>query len=103
MKNKKLRNIEDLKKRKIKNFCRQHQIKTLSLFGSRAREDFKKTSDVDLLANFGKVKSLLELIHIELELSKLLGKKVDIVTKGSIPVYFKKGIEKESIVIYEKR
>jgi len=103
MGNKKIAIIEDLKKRKIKNFCHHHQIKKLSLFGSRAREDFKKSSDVDLLISFGEIKSLLELIHIEFELSNLMGKKVDVVTKGSVPAYFRKGIEKESITIYEKR
>ncbi|MFH1353150.1 MAG: nucleotidyltransferase family protein [bacterium] len=99
MKNKKNTIIEYLKKRKIKNFCHRHQIKALSLFGSQARADFKKTSDIDLLIRFGEIKSMLELIHIEFELSKLMGKKVDIVTKGSIPAYLRKEIRKESVAI----
>jgi predicted nucleotidyltransferase len=36
----------------IEAFCRRHQIRRLSLFGSAVREDFRPESDVDILVEF---------------------------------------------------
>jgi uncharacterized protein len=63
-------------------FCGRHHIRKLALFGSVLREDFRPDSDVDVLVEFeaGHVPGLIRFAGIELELSELLGRKVDLNT-----------------------
>ncbi len=59
----------------------KYRIKTLGIFGSYIRGEQKKKSDVDILVEFEKPLGLLEFVGLELQLSKLLGKKVDLVMR----------------------
>lgn len=66
-------------------FCRRHQIKRLSLFGSATRDDFRPDSDVDVLVEFENDSraSLLDLVDMQDELSKLFGNRpVDVATSS---------------------
>lgn len=56
----------------------------VGIFGSFARGDNKKGSDIDILVEFKYTPSLLTLIRLENELSEILGSKVDLVTTGSL-------------------
>ncbi len=78
-------NIE-VPKERIAEFCRKWKIVELSFFGSVLRDDFRPDSDVDVLVTFapdGRY-SLFDLVHIEEELEKTLGRKVDLVERGAI-------------------
>lgn len=68
------------------DFCRHWKINELSLFGSALREDFGPDSDVDLLVTFAPDAdwSLLDHIQMEEELSVLLNRKVDLVSKRAV-------------------
>ena len=70
----------------LKAFCQRWQITELALFGSVLREDFGPGSDIDLLVRFqpGARRSLFDLVDMEDELSKLFGRKVDLVTRSAI-------------------
>lgn len=67
-------------------FCRKWRIRELSLFGSVLRDDFRPTSDVDVLVTFAPEAewSLLDHIRMEEELGALLGVKVDLVTRRAV-------------------
>lgn len=71
---------------KIASFSRRHGIATLSLFGSILRDDFGPESDIDLLADFlpGRTPSLFELGGMLVELTEMLGRQVDLKTRGFI-------------------
>lgn len=62
----------------------KYKVKTLGIFGSYIRGEQKKKSDVDILVEFEKPLGLLEFVGLELQLSKLLGKKVDLVMKSAL-------------------
>lgn len=81
----KLPNI-DLPDERIKEFCRRWKIAELSAFGSVLRDDFSPESDVDLLVSFAPDAewSLLDHIEMEEELSSLLGRKVDLVSRRGV-------------------
>jgi len=66
---------------KIADFCRRNHIRRLALFGSVLRDDFGPDSDVDILVEFetGHVPGLA-FIRLEQELSRILGRHVDLVT-----------------------
>ncbi|MEF8713912.1 MAG: nucleotidyltransferase domain-containing protein [Accumulibacter sp.] len=70
----------------IRQFCQEHDVAALSLFGSAIREDFGVTSDIDLLVEFAPhaEPSLRELSTMQNELERLLGRPVDLVERKAI-------------------
>lgn len=62
----------------------KYHVKSLGVFGSYVRGEQKKKSDIDILVEFEKPLGLLEFVGLELQLSKLLGKKVDLVMKTAL-------------------
>ena len=80
--------------------CRQNDIASLGLFGSFSKGEQTESSDIDLLATYTKSKSLLKHIKIEMELEKLLGKKVDLLTEKSLSPYIYPTVKKELRIIY---
>jgi hypothetical protein len=75
----------------------------VGLFGSTARGEATKSSDVDLLVRLSKPKSLLSLVKLERNLSEALGRKVDLVTEAAISPYLKDRVFEELEVIYNDR
>ena len=88
----------------IAAFCRRHHIRRLSLFGSVLRDDFDAESDVDVLVEFeaGTRVGLLRLAGIEIELSELLGRKVDLNTQGFLSPYYRDDVLAEAEVQYDE-
>ena len=70
----------------ITEFYQRWRIAELALFGSVLRADFRPDSDVDVLVTFAEAArwSLLDHIAMEEELSQLLGRKVDLVSRRAI-------------------
>jgi predicted nucleotidyltransferase len=87
----------------ISDFCRRNRIRRLALFGSVLRQDFTDSSDVDVLVEFepGARVGLIRLAGIEEELSKLLGRKVDLNTPGFLSPYFREKVLAEAEVQYD--
>jgi predicted nucleotidyltransferase len=71
---------------KLADLCRRYQVRELSLFGSAARGEMRPESDIDLLVEFlpGADVSLLEHAGLMLDLERLLGRKVDLVSKNGL-------------------
>ena len=76
------------------------------LFGSYARGEQTPDSDVDILVVFdeenGRKVSLLRHIGIALGLEDLLGKKVDLITEGTLLPFAKETADKDKVLIYER-
>jgi predicted nucleotidyltransferase len=92
----------ELPQRAISEFCRKHRIRRLSLFGSVLREDFGPESDVDVLVEFepGSTPGLIAMASLEIELSKLLGRKADLRTPGDLSRYFRDDVIRTAEVQY---
>ena len=91
--------IKQIKDR-IKPVMEKHGIKDVYLFGSYARGEAKKSSDVDIYCEKGDVNTLFKAIDFDEELENALGKKVDVVTIGSkMHDFFKQQIEEDMIKI----
>jgi uncharacterized protein len=88
-------------KERITDFCRQHHIRKLAIFGSALRDDFGPDSDVDMLVEFepGHVPGLA-FFGIEQELSAILGRKVDLNTAGFLSPEIREMVLKEAEVQY---
>jgi predicted nucleotidyltransferase len=87
----------------IDEFCKRHQIRRLSFFGSVLREDFGPDSDIDILVEFkpGTRIGLIKLTGLEIELGKLIGRKVDLNTPGFLSKYYRDQILAEADVQYD--
>jgi uncharacterized protein len=92
----------DLESKPIPDFCRRHQIRRLALFGSALRDDFGPESDVDLLVEFvpGTTVGYIRLAAMELELSEVLGRRVDLNTPGGLHPRFREKVLGEAEVLY---
>jgi predicted nucleotidyltransferase len=93
----------DIPKERIAEFCRRNHIRRLALFGSVLRDDFTAESDVDILVEFepdARV-GLLGLARMEIELSELLGRKVDLNTPGFLSDYFRDEVLTEAETQYD--
>jgi len=86
---------------KVNDFCRRHHIKKLALFGSVLRDDFRPDSDVDVLVEFepGRTPGLA-FFGMEIELSEILGRKVDLNTSGFLSKYFRDRVLAEAEIQY---
>ena len=90
---------EEIKKIKTKILpvLKKEGIKKAGIFGSYATGEQKKNSDIDILVEFDG--SLLDLIGMEIELKKILKKKVDMLTYRSINPLLKRRILNEEVRI----
>jgi len=84
----------------ILSHLKEYDPLKIGIFGSFARGDNKKGSDIDILVEFKESPTLLTLIKLENDLSEILGIKVDLVTTGALKnKRIKKSIKKDLIKI----
>lgn len=75
----------------LDEFCRRNHVTTLAFFGSVLRDDFGPESDIDVLVEFepDHVIGYLGLARMQIELSGLLGREVDLRTPEELSRYFR--------------
>lgn len=86
---------------KIINYLKNYNPAKIAIFGSFARGEFTQDSDIDILVDFKDRITLLDFVGIEIELSEILGIKVDLVSEGALNPRLKKYIEKDLQIIYD--
>lgn len=94
--------IKTIKKQIVPILKRQGVTKA-AFFGSIARGEMTKNSDVDILVKLSKNKSLLDFVGLKLDLEDKLGRDVDIISYGGIHPLLKGIILKEQKIIYESK
>lgn len=88
---------------KISPIFKRQGVTKAAVFGSFAKGNIKRTSDIDILVKFKKSKSLLDLVRLKFKLEKKLGRKVDLLTYNSIHPLLRKIILKEQKTIYAEK
>ena len=88
-------------KEKIVPILKRQGVTKAAFFGSFARGEAGKKSDIDILVNLKKDKSLLDLVGLKLDLQEKLGRKVDLLTYNGIHPLLRDRILNEQKVIYE--
>ena len=88
----------------LRTFCERYPVRRLALFGSALRSDFTVASDVDLLVEYesGARVTLLDMAQQEIELSALIGRKVDLRTANELSRYFRQQVLDEAVTLYER-
>ena len=91
--------ITDPQYKVIKETLSRFRPTLIGIFGSYARNEQTKDSDLDILVSFRDTISLLDLIGLEQELSDRLGITVDLLTERSVHPKIKKYIEEDLIIL----
>jgi predicted nucleotidyltransferase len=91
-----------LPRQALAKFCRRNHIRHLGLFGSVLRDDFRPDSDVDVLVEFepGTQVSVFTLVHVQDELSALLGRTVDMGLRHSLKPAIRDSVLASEQVLY---
>ncbi len=84
------------KRKEILLVARQHGIVNIRIFGSVARGEDNLQSDIDLLVDLEKGRTLFDLGGALIKLQDLLGRKVDIVTERGLHWYLREKIMEEA-------
>lgn len=92
------KSIQNIKK-KIIPILKRYDIKKAAIFGSFARGEAKKNSDIDLLVKIEKDISLLDFVGLKLEIEETLGKKIDLVEYNTLKPFIRERALKEQLVI----
>jgi predicted nucleotidyltransferase len=96
-----LGNIE-VEEAQLADLCRRYQVRELSLFGSAARGEMRPDSDIDLLVEFlpDAEVGLVEHAGLMLELARLLGRKVDLVSKNGLKPRIRSSVLQDARLVY---
>ena len=86
----------------IRAYCETQPIARLSLFGSALRDELTPESDIDLLVQYapGAEIGYFELAQQEIDLSELIGRKVDLRTPRELSRYFRRQVLDSARLIY---
>ena len=85
-----------IRKAEILALAAKHGASNVRLFGSVVRGEDQPDSDVDLLVDMQENRSLFDLIGLQQDIEKTLGKKVDVLTPDGINRYLKDKILAEA-------
>lgn len=98
--------IEDLRKR-ILPLLLPWGVKRVALFGSFARGEETPESDIDILVELKEPGTRpvigLKWFGIEQELSKALGRGVDLVSAAALSPYARESVGRDEVVLYDER
>ena len=92
-------------KANLEKFCRDNHIANMALFGSFLPDELKPDSDIDILVEFDKnyMAGLFDVAKMEIELSEISGRKVDLRTPEDLSRYFRDDVVRTAEVHYEER
>jgi len=87
---------------KLADLCRRYGVRELSLFGSAVRNEMRPDSDLDLLVEFlpDAQVDLVDYAGLMLDLSRLLGRKVDLVSKNGLKPLIRTAVLEEARLLY---
>lgn len=84
-------------------YFKEKPVNKAYLFGSYARENADENSDIDILLELDYSKPIgLEFVQMQIDLQKLLSKKIDLVTTNGISKRIAPFIEKDKLLIYAR-
>ncbi len=93
--------ITDQQYKKIVDVLTPFNPERIGIFGSYARGEETRDSDLDILVSFSKPINLLQFVRLEIELSEKLGVKVDLVTERAVHPRLRKYIDQDLKMILE--
>lgn len=74
-------------------------VTEIGIFGSFARGESRKKSDIDILVEFSKIPGIFEFMDLENYLQKVLKKKINLVRKKALRVELRDNILEQTVYI----
>jgi len=90
-------------KKQIVPILKRQGITKAALFGSCARGEIRRNSDIDLLIKLKKGKTLFDIVRLKSDLEERLGRKVDLVEYDAIRPLLRDIILSKQKSIYEEK
>jgi len=84
---------------RIRSVLKRYDVRRAAIFGSMARGEATEASDLDLLVEFPRGKSLLDLVQLEFDLTETVGASVDVVTYNSLHPLIREKVIQEQVPI----
>ena len=94
-----IKEIKNLLSKHRKELEAKYKVKNIGVFGSFVRGEQKKKSDIDILVEFKETVDFFEFLDLEEHLERLLGIKVDLVTKRALKPLIKDKILNEVVYV----
>jgi predicted nucleotidyltransferase len=79
-------------RRTILELAERHGARNVRVFGSTARGDARPDSDIDILVEVERGRTLLDVIALEQDLEELLGRSVEVLTDAGLSPYLQQRI-----------
>ena len=86
----------------VSPIAREHGVSSVALFGSYAKGKASADSDIDLIIEKGKVRSLFQISRLRLALEDALRVPVDLITSESSDKAFLESITKDEVLLYRE-
>jgi uncharacterized protein len=91
-------NITNVLKANKLNLIAKYHLKSIGIFGSFTRQDFRDDSDIDILIDYDYPLGI-EFIDLADELEKILNRKVDLVSKNGVKPKYLEEIQKDLVYV----
>jgi predicted nucleotidyltransferase len=95
-----------MRREEILEVLREHRadiekfgVRSFAIFGSAARDQAREDSDVDILVEFLKPPTFKVYMGLKFFLEDLLGRKVDLVSRGTLKPRVRPYVEREAIYV----
>lgn len=85
------------KRREIMDLARLHGARRIRVFGSVARGEATPDSDIDFLVDMEPGRSLFDMGGLLMDLQKLLGCRVDVVTESGLQARIRDRVLREAV------
>ena len=87
----------------LRHYFSTQPVLKVWLFGSFSRGEETKDSDVDIMVSLDKSKPIgLKFFGMWNDLEELLGRKVDLVSEGTLLPFAQESVERDKILVYER-
>ena len=84
----------------IVNYLIAHNVREIGFFGSFARNDMSDKSDIDVLVEYNRGTTILDIVKMKLALYELTGRKIDLVSKRAVRKQIMENIKSDLQTVY---
>lgn len=84
----------------IVDYLKQHKVVEIGIFGSFARNEMTDKSDIDILVEYSRGTTILDIVKMKQELYELIGRKIDLVSKRAVRKRVMDNIQNDLQTVY---
>ncbi len=86
----------------IVDYLKKNKVREIGFFGSFARNEMTRVSDIDVLVEYTRGTTLFDIVRMQMELKEKIGRKIDLVSKNAVRDDLMKYIKKDLQLVYRE-